>query len=74
LLIGCGLRRSEEVNLTFDRIQQGDRSWVWVDLMASATLGIGNLPIDIFLLMGIKGWLFRCCSPELAIRKTHTSR
>lgn len=33
LLIGCGLRRSEVVNLTLDRIQQRDGRWVLVDLI-----------------------------------------
>ncbi len=33
LLIGCGLRRSEAVNLTFDHIQQRDGRWVLVDLI-----------------------------------------
>lgn len=33
LLIGCGLRRAEAVNLTFDHIQQRDGRWVLVDLI-----------------------------------------
>lgn len=33
LLIGCGLRRSEVVQLTFDRVQQRDGRWVLVDLI-----------------------------------------
>lgn len=33
LLIGCGLRRSEVVHLTFDRVQQRDGRWVLVDLI-----------------------------------------
>jgi site-specific recombinase XerD len=33
LLVGCGLRRSEIVNLTFDRVQQRDGRWVLVDLI-----------------------------------------
>src|ERR1043165_1613594 len=31
LLIGCGLRRAEAVNLTFDHIQQRDGRWVLVE-------------------------------------------
>jgi integrase len=33
LLIGCGLRRAEAANLTFDHIQQRDGRWVLVDLI-----------------------------------------
>lgn len=33
LLIGCGLRRAEAVNLTFDRCQQRDGRWVLVDIV-----------------------------------------
>lgn len=33
VLIGCGLRRAEAVNLTFDHIQQRDGRWVLVDLI-----------------------------------------
>lgn len=33
LLIGCGLRRSEVVHLTLDRVQQRDGRWVLVDLI-----------------------------------------
>jgi site-specific recombinase XerD len=33
LLIGCGLRRAEAVNLTFSHIQQRDGRWVLVDLI-----------------------------------------
>ena len=33
LLIGCGLRRAEAVNLTFDHIRQREGRWVLVDLI-----------------------------------------
>jgi integrase/recombinase XerD len=33
LLLGCGLRRAEAANLTFDHIQQRDGRWVLVDLL-----------------------------------------
>ena len=33
MLIGCGLRRSEVVHLTLDRVQQRDGRWVLVDLI-----------------------------------------
>jgi len=33
VLIGCGLRRAEAANLTFDHIQQRDGRWVLVDLI-----------------------------------------
>jgi site-specific recombinase XerD len=33
LLLGCGLRRAEASNLTFDHIQQRDGRWVLVDLL-----------------------------------------
>jgi integrase/recombinase XerD len=33
LLLGCGLRRAEAVNLTFDHIQQRDCRWGLVDLI-----------------------------------------
>jgi site-specific recombinase XerD len=33
LLIGCGLRRAEAVNLTFNHIQQRDGRWVLIDLI-----------------------------------------
>ena len=32
LLLGCGLRRAEAANLTFDHIQQRDGRWVLVDI------------------------------------------
>ena len=32
LLLGCGLRRAEAANITFDHIQQRDGRWVLVDL------------------------------------------
>ena len=33
MLLGCGLRRAEAVNVTFDHIQQRDGRWVLVDLI-----------------------------------------
>lgn len=33
VLIGCGLRRSEAANLTFDHVQQREGRWVIVDLV-----------------------------------------
>lgn len=33
LLLGCGLRRAEAANLTFDHIQQRDGRWVLIDLV-----------------------------------------
>jgi len=33
LLLGCGLRRAEAANLTFEHIQQRDGRWVLVDLL-----------------------------------------
>src|SRR6185369_6703818 len=33
VLIGCGLRRAEAVNLTFSHIQQRDGRWVLIDLI-----------------------------------------
>ena len=33
LLLGCGLRRAEAANLTFDHIQQRDGRWILVDLL-----------------------------------------
>jgi site-specific recombinase XerD len=33
LLLGCGLRRAEAANVTFDHIQQRDARWVLVDLL-----------------------------------------
>ena len=33
LLLGCGLRRAEAANLTFDCIQQRDGRWVLVDIV-----------------------------------------
>lgn len=33
LLLGCGLRRAEAANLTFDHIQQREARWVLVDLL-----------------------------------------
>lgn len=33
LLLGCGLRRAEAANLTFDHIQQRDGRWVLVDIV-----------------------------------------
>lgn len=33
VLIGCGLRRSEAANLTFEHVQQRDGRWVLVDLI-----------------------------------------
>src|SRR5207248_3001766 len=33
LLIGCGLRRDELANLTFEHLQQRERRWVIVDMV-----------------------------------------
>ncbi len=33
LLLGCGLRRAEAANLTFDHIQQRDGRWLLVDIV-----------------------------------------
>jgi site-specific recombinase XerD len=43
-LIGCGLRRAEVVNLTFDRCQQRDGRWVLVDIVGKRNK-IRSVPI-----------------------------
>ncbi len=44
VLIGCGLRRAEAANLSFDHIQQHDGRWVLVDLIGKRDKVAARLP------------------------------
>ena len=55
LLIGCGLRRSELVALTVERIQQRDARWVIVDLVGKGSR-IRTVPIPGWIKIAIDDW------------------
>src|SRR5882724_9286388 len=48
LLLGCGLRRSEVVGLTLDRLQTRDGHWVIVDLIGKGRR-LRTVPVPSFL-------------------------
>jgi site-specific recombinase XerD len=69
LLLGCGLRRSEVVQLTIENLQQREERWVIVDLVGKGG-HVRTVPIPIWVITAIDEWtavskirtgrLFRC--------------
>ncbi len=55
VLIGCGLRRSEAANLTFEHVQQRDGRWVLVDLIGKRDK-IRSVPMPNWAKAAIDGW------------------
>ncbi len=55
LLIGCGLRRSELINLTFDRIQQRESRWVIVDLEGKGNR-VRSVPVPAWVKALVDEW------------------
>jgi site-specific recombinase XerD len=55
VLIGCGLRRSEAVNLTFEHIQQRDGRWVLVDLIGKRDK-VRSVPMPNWAKAAIDDW------------------
>jgi site-specific recombinase XerD len=56
LLLGCGLRRAELVNLTIDRIQQREARWVIVDLMGKGNR-VRTVPVPAWVKEAIDLWI-----------------
>jgi integrase/recombinase XerD len=55
ILIGCGLRRSEAANLTFEHVQQRDGRWVLVDLIGKRDK-VRSVPMPNWAKAAIDGW------------------
>lgn len=55
VLIGCGLRRAEAANLSFEHIQQRDGRWVLVDLIGKRDK-IRSVPMPNWTKAAIDGW------------------
>jgi site-specific recombinase XerD len=55
VLIGCGLRRAEAANLTFDHVQQRDGRWVLVDLIGKRDK-IRSVPMPNWAKVAIDSW------------------
>jgi site-specific recombinase XerD len=55
VLIGCGLRRSEAANLTFEHVQQRDGRWVLVDLIGKRDK-IRSVPMPNWAKAAIDEW------------------
>lgn len=55
VLIGCGLRRSEAVHLTFEHVQQRDGRWVLVDLIGKRDK-VRSVPMPNWAKAAIDGW------------------
>jgi site-specific recombinase XerD len=55
LLVGCGLRRSEAVALTFEDIQQRDSRWVIVDLRGKHGR-IRTVPVPVWVKQAVDAW------------------
>jgi integrase len=56
LLVGCGLRRSEAVSVTFADIQQRDGRWVIVDLRGKHGR-IRTVPVPAWVKQAVDAWL-----------------
>src|SRR3990172_8838808 len=71
ILLGCGLRRRELADLTFDHLQQREDHWAVVDLVGKAG-HIQTVPVPNWVKQNIDNWvaaagvevgrLFRCVS------------
>lgn len=55
LLVGCGLRRSEAAQLTFEHIQQRDGRWVIVDIRGKRGR-IRTVPVPAWVKVAIDRW------------------
>lgn len=55
VLIGCGLRRTEAADLSFDHVQQRDGRWVIVDITGKR-YKIRSVPIPNWTKAAIDGW------------------
>ena len=55
VLIGCGLRRSEAANLSFDHVQQRDGRWVLVDLVGKRDK-VRSVPMPNWTKAAIDAW------------------
>lgn len=55
VLIGCGLRRAEAADLSFDHIQQRDGRWVLVDLIGKRDK-IRSVPMPNWTKSAIESW------------------
>ncbi len=58
VLIGCGLRRAEASNLSFDHVQQRDGRWVLVDLIGKRDK-IRSVPMPAWTKAAIDAWSSR---------------
>ena len=58
VLIGCGLRRAEAANLSFDHVQQRDGRWVLVDLIGKRDK-VRSVPMPNWTKAAIDGWSSR---------------
>lgn len=63
VLIGCGLRRSEAANLTFEHVQQRDGRWVLVDLIGKRDK-VRSVPMPNWAKAAIDGWSATSCLTE----------
>jgi len=55
VLLGCGLRRSEDASLTFAHVQQRDGRWCIVDLVGKHGR-IRTAPMPTWVKVAIDGW------------------
>jgi site-specific recombinase XerD len=55
VLIGCGLRRAEAANLSFEHVQQRDGRWVLVDLIGKRDK-VRSVPIPNWTKAAIDAW------------------
>src|SRR5262249_6587973 len=55
LMVGCGLRRSEAVTLTFEDIQLRDARWVIVDLRGKHGR-IRTVPVPVWVKQAVDVW------------------
>jgi site-specific recombinase XerD len=60
VLIGCGLRRAEAANLSFDHVQQREGRWVLVDLIGKRDK-IRSVPIPNWTKAAIDVWSRASC-------------
>jgi site-specific recombinase XerD len=59
VLIGCGLRRAEAANLSFEHVQQRDGRWVLVDLIGKRDK-VRSVPMPAWTKAAIDAWS-SCC-------------
>lgn len=58
VLIGCGLRRAEAANLSFEHVQQRDGRWVLVDLVGKRDK-VRSVPMPAWTKAAIDAWSSR---------------